>query len=104
MHGNTGSLGIEESCEEHSLKSGQQLQILRVGKEKDGQGFSFIQMTFDGAPNIEFGGLTPTTDMTTVFLPYQMVGIQSEFFIDPLDGIEKLTAFQILVNSCEGDN
>ena len=37
-------------------------------------------------------------------MPYNLVGFESTFLIDPEDATERIISFQLLVNTCEEEN
>ena len=100
MHGNTGNLGMEDSCYHHSIRLGKMIKLVRVGHDETLGGFTYISLTPEGSPTIEFGQVTPDTKLTTVFMRFELVGFESTFIIDPEDASERLISFQLLVNTC----
>ena len=74
MHGNTGKYGVEDSCEEFSIRIGKKIQVVRVGYDETLGGFTYISFAPESSSTIEFGQITPDTDLTTIFMPFHLVG------------------------------
>ena len=55
MHGNTGNLGMEDSCHHYSIKSGKAIKLVRVGQDDVLDRFTYISFTPEGSSTIEFG-------------------------------------------------
>ena len=55
MHGDTGNLGMEASCYRYPMKAGKMIKLVRVGRDETLGRFTYISLTPEGSPAIEFG-------------------------------------------------
>lgn len=74
----------EEKCSLYFFGDGEQIKQIKVGWDRVLKRFTYLKMQTSWNPGNIYGQLTPSADVSTVAIDYNLVGFKTTSLFDPL--------------------